>query len=121
MVRTLQPVIEGLELEVEEAAASLGAGRTRTFVSVIIPTLLPTLLTGFALSFARALGEFGSVIFISSNLPFETEIAPLVIVSMLEQYDYGAAMSISIVLLFFSFLMLGTINLLERWANRFNA
>ena len=121
VVRTLQPVIEGLEREVEEAAASLGAGRLRTFANVIVPALLPALLTAFALSFARALGEYGSVIFISSNMQFETEIAPLVIVSMLEQYDYGAAMSISIVLLFFSFMMLGMINLLEKRANRFNA
>ena len=121
MVRTLQPVLENLEREVEEAAATLGAGRWRTFVSVIMPTLLPTIITGFALSFARAVGEYGSVIFISSNMPYESEIAPLVIVTLLEQYEYAGAMSIAVVLLVISFLLLGTINLLERWASRYQA
>lgn len=121
VVRTLQPVIEGLEREIEEAAATLGATRLKTFFSVIAPTLLPTVITGFSLSFARAVGEFGSVIFISSNLPHETEIAPLVIVSMLEQYDYTAAMGIALVLLVASFGLLIAINLLERWASKYQA
>jgi sulfate transport system permease protein len=117
-VRTLQPVIETLEREVEEAAATLGAGRLRTFFSVIVPLLLPTVITGFALSFARAVGEYGSVIFISSNKPYESEISPLVIITLLEEYEYGAAMSVAVVLLVISFLLLGVINLLEKWARR---
>ena len=121
MVRTLQPVLENLEREVEEAAATLGAGRLRTFLSVIAPALFPAMLTGFALSFARAVGEYGSVIFISSNMPYETEIAPLVIVTLLEQFEYTGAMSIAVVLLVISFVLLGTINLLERWASRYHA
>jgi sulfate transport system permease protein len=119
VVRTLQPVLEGLEREVEEVAATLGAGRLRTFLTVIAPTLLPTVITGFALAFARAVGEYGSVIFISSNLPKQTEIAPLVIITMLEQYDYNAAMALAVVLLVISFALLITINLLERWASRY--
>ena len=119
VVRTLQPVLEGLEREVEEVAATLGAGRLRTFLTVIAPTLLPTIITGFALAFARAVGEYGSVIFISSNLPNQTEIAPLVIITMLEQYDYTAAMALAVVLLVISFALLITINLLERWASRY--
>ena len=121
MVRTLQPVLENLEREVEEAAATLGAGRLRTFASVIAPVLLPAIITGFALSFARAVGEYGSVIFISSNMPYQTEIAPLVIVTMLEQYEYNAAMSIAVILLVISFLLLATINLLEKWASRYQS
>jgi sulfate transport system permease protein len=121
VVRTLQPVIESLEREVEEAAAMLGAGRFKTFVSVIAPTLLPTLITGFALSFARAVGEYGSVVFISSNIPYQTEIAPLVIITALESYEYNAAMSIAVVLLAVSFGMLVLINLLEKWARRYQA
>jgi sulfate/thiosulfate transport system permease protein len=119
VVRTLQPVLEGLEREVEEVAATLGAGRLRTFLTVIAPTLLPTIITGFALAFARAVGEYGSVIFISSNLPLQTEIAPLVIITMLEQYEYTAAMALAVVLLVISFALLITINLLERWASRY--
>lgn len=119
MVRTLQPVLENLERDVEEAAATLGAGRFRTFMSVIAPALLPALLTGFALSFARAIGEYGSVIFISSNMPYRTEIAPLVIVTLLDQFEYGAAMSIAVVLLAVSFALLAGINLLEKWASRY--
>ena len=119
VVRTLQPVLEGLEREVEEVAATLGAGRLRTFLTVIAPTLLPTIITGFALAFARAVGEYGSVIFISSNLPKQTEIAPLVIITMLEQYEYTAAMALAVVLLVISFALLITINLLERWASRY--
>lgn len=121
VVRTLQPVIEALEREVEEAAATLGAGRFRTFVSVIAPTIFPTLITGFALSFARAVGEYGSVVFISSNIPYETEISPLVIITALESYEYNAAMSIAVVLLAVSFAMLVVINLLEKWARRYQA
>jgi len=118
-VRTLQPVLENLEREVEEAAATLGAGRLRTFVSVIAPVLMPAVLTGFALAFARAIGEYGSVVFISGNLPFKTEIAPVLIVTRLEEYDYAGAIAIAVVLLVFSFLLLAGINLLEQWASRF--
>jgi sulfate/thiosulfate transport system permease protein len=119
VVRTLQPVLENLERDVEEAAATLGAGRLRTFVSIILPTLLPTIITGFALAFARAIGEYGSVIFIAGNKPYETEIAPLLIIIRLEEYDYAGALSIAVVLLVASFLLLGVINLLERWASRY--
>ena len=119
VVRTLQPVLENLEREVEEAAATLGAGRLRTFVSIIAPTLLPTVITGFALAFARAIGEYGSVIFIAGNKPYESEIAPLLIIIRLEEYDYAGALSIAVVLLVVSFLLLGLINLLERWASRY--
>jgi sulfate/thiosulfate transport system permease protein len=118
-VRTLQPVLETLEREVEEAAATLGAGRLRTFVSVIAPALFPAVLTGFTLAFARAIGEYGSVVFVSGNLPFKTEIAPFLIVMRLEEYDYAGAISLAVVLLGFSFLLLGAINLLEQWAARF--
>jgi sulfate transport system permease protein len=118
VVRTLQPVIENLEREVEEAAAMLGAGRLRTFFSIVAPALFPALITGFALSFARAIGEYGSVIFISSNMQYETEIAPLVITTLLEEFQYTAAMSIAVVLLAVSFVLLGLINLVEKWASR---
>jgi sulfate transport system permease protein len=119
VVRTLQPVLENLERDVEEAAASLGAGRLRTFVSVIAPSLFPAILTGFALAFARAIGEYGSVVFISGNLPFKTEIAPYLIVLRLEEYDYTGAIALAVVLLAASFVLLGLINLVEQWANRF--
>jgi sulfate transport system permease protein len=119
VVRTLQPVLEHLEREVEEAAATLGASRLRTFVSVIAPTLFPPILTGFALAFARAIGEYGSVVFISSNKPFEGEIAPYLIMMRLEEYDYTGAIALAVVLLVFSFVLLGIINLLEQWASRF--
>lgn len=119
VVRTLQPVLESLEREVEEAAATLGAGRLRTFVSVIAPSLFPAVLTGFALAFARAIGEYGSVVFISGNLPFKTEIAPYLIVMRLEEYDYTGAIALAVVLLVFSFLLLGAINVLEQWSSRF--
>jgi sulfate/thiosulfate transport system permease protein len=119
VVRTLQPVLETFEREVEESAATLGAGRLRTFVSVIAPTLLPSIITGFALAFARAIGEYGSIVFISGNLPFKTEIAPYLIVMRLEEYDYSGAMALAVVLLVFSFVLLGVINLLEQWANKF--
>jgi sulfate transport system permease protein len=121
VVRTLQPVLENLEREIEEAAATLGAGRLRTFFSVIAPALYPTIITGFALSFARAIGEYGSVIFISSNLQYKTEIAPLLIYSLLEEYEYQAAMGVAVVLIVISFLLLAVINLLERWASRFQS
>ena len=119
VVRTLQPVLENLEREVEEAAATLGASRLRTFVSVIAPSLLPPVLTGFALAFARAIGEYGSVVFISGNQPFKTEIAPYLIVIRLEEYDYTGAISLAVVLLVFSFVLLAGINLLEQWASKF--
>jgi len=119
VTRTLQPVLENFEREVEEAAATLGAGRFRTFLTIIAPTLLPAVLTGFALSFARAIGEYGSVIFIAGNKPYQSEIAPLLIVIRLEEYDYNGAMALAVVLLIISFILLITINLLERWASRY--
>ena len=119
VVRTLQPVMENMEREIEEAAATLGASRFRTFCSILAPTLLPTVITGLALAFARAVGEYGSVIFIAGNLPNQTEIAPLLIVIRLEEYDYSGAMTIAAVLLLISFALLITINLLERWASRY--
>ena len=115
VVRTLQPVIEDLDKEVEEAAASLGANRWQTFSRVIFPTLLPPLFTGASLAFARVLGEFGSVIFISGNMPMKTEIVPLIIVSKLEQYNYPAATAIACVMLVLSFALLLTINFLQKW------
>lgn len=120
VVRTLQPVLEYLDRDVEEAAATLGAGRLRTFLSVIAPTLLPPVLTGFALAFARAIGEYGSIVFISGNLPMTTEIAPYLIVIRLEEYDYLGAMALAVVLLVISFALLAIINVLEQWANRFS-
>jgi len=119
VVRTLQPVLQNLEREVEEVAATLGAGRFRTFISIIAPSLFPTVLTGFALAFARAIGEYGSIVFISGNLPFKTEIAPYLIVMRLEEYDYTGAIALAVVLLVFSFLLLGAINVLEHWTGRF--
>ncbi len=119
VVRTLQPVLENFEREVEESAATLGAGRLRTFVSVIAPSLLPPVITGFALAFARAIGEYGSIVFISGNLPYKTEIAPYLIVIRLEEYDYSGAMALAVVLLVFSFALLAVINMLEVWASRF--
>jgi sulfate transport system permease protein len=119
VVRTLQPVIENLERDVEEAAATLGAGRLRTFLSVIVPSLFPAVLTGFALAFARAIGEYGSVVFISGNQPFKTEIAPYLIFVRLEQYDYAGAIALAVVLLMCSFILLAGINLLEQWAGKF--
>jgi sulfate transport system permease protein len=118
VVRTLQPVIEDLEPDVEEAAASLGAGRLRTFWHVILPALRPALITGFAQAFARTLGEYGSVVFISGNLPNKTEIAPLMIIGKLEQYDYAGATAIAMVMLVVSFFMLVVINVLQWWSSR---
>jgi sulfate transport system permease protein len=119
VVRTLQPVLQNLEVEVEEAAATLGAGRLRTFVSVIAPSVLPAVLTGFALAFARAIGEYGSIVFISGNKPFKTEIAPYLIYMRLEEYDYKGAVALAVVLLAFSFVLLVAINHLEQWAAKF--
>ena len=119
MVRTLQPVIENIETEVEEAAATLGAGRGRVFVSVLAPMLFPPMLTGFALSFGRAIGEYGSVVFISGNLTGKTEIAPMLVVKRLEAYDYPGAMALAVILLVVSFVLLALINTLERWTRRF--
>jgi len=118
VVRTLQPALEDLEAEIEEAAASLGAGRLQTLRRVILPSVLPALLTGFAMAFARALGEYGSVIFIAGNLPMKTEIAPLLIVIKLEQYDYTGATAIALVMLLASFVVLLLINLLQWWSRR---
>src|SRR5215471_9902187 len=119
VVRTLQPVIENLEREVEEVAATLGASRLRTFVSIVAPSVLPAVLTGFALAFARAIGEYGSVVFISGNLPYKTEIAPQLIFIRLEEYNYTGAIALALVLLLFSFVLLAAINLLEQWTSRF--
>jgi len=119
VVRTLQPVLQSLEREVEEVAATLGAGRLRVFLKVVAPTLLPSVLTGFALAFARAIGEYGSIVFISGNKPFKTEIAPYLIVVRLEEYDYRGAIALAVVLLACSFILLGAINLLEQWSGRF--
>jgi sulfate transport system permease protein len=118
VVRTVQPVLDSIDAETEEAARILGATRWQTFRRVILPTLLPALLTGFALAFARAVGEYGSVVFISGNMPFRTEIAPVLIVAHLEEFRYSDATAIAIVLLTFSFAVLGLINLLERWSKR---
>lgn len=119
VVRTLQPALQDLDVEIEEAAASLGASRWQTFRRVLLPTLLPTLLTGFALAFARALGEYGSVVFISGNMPMRTEITPLLIVIKLEQYDYAGATAIAAVMLAASFILLLLINLLQWWSTRY--
>lgn len=115
VVRTVQPVLEDAEKELEEAAASLGANSLQTFIRVIFPTILPSLLTGFALAFARATGEYGSVIFIAGNMPMVSEITPLFIITKLEQYDYAGATAIAVVMLVVSFLLLLTINLLQAW------
>ncbi|HEX3773247.1 MAG TPA: sulfate ABC transporter permease subunit CysT [Polyangiaceae bacterium] len=121
VVRTVQPVLEELDPDIEEAAAVLGASRFQTFRRVIFPSLLPATLTGFALAFARALGEYGSVVFISGNMPLRTEITPLLIVTKLEQYDYAGATAIAGVMLSASFGLLLCVNLLERWARRAEA
>jgi sulfate transport system permease protein len=118
VVRTVQPVLADLDRELEEAAATLGAGRWRTFRSVLLPSLWPAIATGFAMAFARGVGEYGSVVFISGNLPMRTEIAPLLIVTRLEQYDYAAATAIAAVLLVISFALLLAIHTLQRWGQR---
>jgi sulfate transport system permease protein len=118
VVRTLQPVLEDLDAEVEEAATSLGASRAQTFARVLFPALWPALMTGFALAFARGVGEYGSVVFIAGNLPMRTEIAPLLIVTLLEQYDYAGATAIAVTLLGTSFLLLLAIHGLQSWGRR---
>ncbi len=118
VVRTLQPVLEDLNRELEEAAATLGASRWQTFSKVIFPILMPALLTGFALAFARALGEYGSVIFIAGNMPMVSEITPLLIITKLEQYDVAGATAIAVVMLVSAFVLLLTINLLQAWARK---
>jgi len=115
VVRTVQPVLEDLDKEIEEAAASLGANRVQTIFKVVLPIIFPALLTGFALAFARAVGEYGSVIFIAGNLPMVSEIAPLMIITKLEQYDYAGATSIAVVMLMISFILLLIINSLQAW------
>jgi sulfate transport system permease protein len=116
VVRTLQPVLEDLDREVEQAAATLGASAPQAFARVVLPALWPALLTGFALSFARAVGEYGSVIFIAGNMPMKSEIAPLMIVTKLEQYDYAGATAIAVVMLVLSFALMLGINALQHWA-----
>ena len=118
VVRTVQPVLEDLQKELEEAAATLGATRAQTFTRVILPVLTPALLTGFALAFARALGEYGSVIFIAGNMPMISEITPLLIITKLEQYDYQGATAIAVVMLVAAFAMLLAINLLQAWTRK---
>ncbi len=118
VVRTVQPVLEDMAADFEEAAGSLGASRLQTFLRVIFPTILPALLTGYALAFARAAGEYGSVIFIAGNMPMVSEIAPLLIVTKLEQYDYAGATAIAVVMLGISFVLLLAINLLQAWTRR---
>jgi sulfate transport system permease protein len=117
VVRTVQPVLADVEAEVEEAAASLGAGRWAVFSRVIFPAIYPALLTGFALAFARAIGEYGSVIFIAGNMPYISEIAPLLIVAKLEQYDYAGATAIAVVMLLLSFALLLALNALQWWTS----
>ncbi|MFJ7668434.1 sulfate ABC transporter permease subunit CysT [Lysinibacillus sp. NPDC097195] len=118
VVRTVQPVLQNISAEVEEASASLGATRLQTVIKIILPELLPAILTGFSLAFARALGEYGSVVFIAGNMPMKTEITPLIIMTKLEQYDYAGATSIAAVMLITSFVLLFTINLIQWLANR---
>lgn len=121
VVRTVQPVLEDLDAELEEAAASLGANRWQTFWRVILPPLYPPLITGFALAFARAVGEYGSVVFISGNMPMKTEITPLLIMTKLEQYDYAGATALAVVMLVLSFFLLLTINVLQWWGSRYQS
>jgi len=118
VVRTVQPALEDLEAELEEAASSLGANRWQIFTRVILPAIVPSILSGFTLSFARAVGEFGSVYFIAGNMPYKTEISPLLIIIKLEQYDYEGAAAIGVVMLVASFLLLLIINLLQSWSRR---
>lgn len=118
VVRTVQPVLEDIESELEEAAAMLGANRLQTFTRIIFPTIFPALMTGFALAFARAIGEYGSVIFIAGNMPMVSEITPLLIITKLEQYDYAGATALAVVMLVISFILLLVINLLQWWGRR---
>lgn len=118
VVRTVQPVLEDLSLEVEEASASLGGNRWQTFYRIIFPSIWPALLTGFSLAFARAIGEYGSVIFIAGNMPMISEITPLIIITKLEQYDYTGATAIATVMLIISFILLLSINILQWWHSR---
>jgi sulfate transport system permease protein len=118
VVRTVEPVLRDLERETEEAAASLGAGRWQTVRRVIVPAVAPSVLTGFALAFARGIGEYGSVIFIAGNMPMRTEIAPLLIMTKLEQFDYAGAAAIAVTMLIVSFFLLLAINLLQWWSRR---
>ena len=117
VVRSVQPVLEDLDKELEEAAASLGAGRWQTFSRVVLPTILPAALAGFAMAFARAVGEYGSVVFIAGNMPMRTEITPLLIITKLDQYDYAGATAIAVVMLVVSLAMLLPINLLQKWSS----
>lgn len=121
VVRTVQPVLQELEAEIEEAASTLGAGRLQIFRRVLFPHLLPALLTGVALAFARAIGEYGSVVFIAGNMPMKTEITSLLIITQLEQFDYPAATALAVVMLVFSFVFLLLINGLQRWSGRHHA
>ena len=121
VVRTVQPVLEDLEAETEEAAASLGANRWHTFTKIIFPAIAPALLTGFSLAFARAIGEYGSVIFIAGNMPMVSEITPLIIITKLEQYDYAGATAVAVVMLVISFILLFAINGLQWWSSQRNA
>jgi sulfate transport system permease protein len=118
VVRTVQPVLEDLDAELEEAATSLGASRLQAITKVVLPTVLPALLTGTTMAFARALGEYGSVVFISGNLPMKTEITPLLIITKLEQYDYTGATALAVVMLVSSFVLLLLINLMQAWSAR---
>jgi sulfate transport system permease protein len=121
VVRTVQPVLQDLEPEIEEAASTLGASRLQAVTRVLLPEIAPSLMTGFALAFARALGEYGSVVFISGNMPMKTEIVPLLIITKLEQYDYRGATAIAVVMLVASFILLLLINLLQKWSRRHQA
>lgn len=118
VVRMVQPVLENMEREVEEAASSLGASRSQIFIKIIFPEILPALLAGFSLAFARGLGEYGSVVFIAGNMPMKTEIAPLMIMTKLEQFDYAGATAIAVVMLVVSFICLIVINLLQKWSRK---
>jgi sulfate transport system permease protein len=120
VVRSVQPVLEDMDKELEEAAASLGASRWQTFSRVVLPTILPAALAGFAMAFARAVGEYGSVVFISGNMPMRTEITPLLIITKLDQYDYAGATAIAVVMLVFSLALLLPINLLQKWSGSRN-
>jgi len=118
VVRTVQPVLEDLDKDMEEAAASLGANRLQVFTKIILPAISPAALTGFTMAFARAVGEYGSVVFISGNMPMRTEITPLLIITKLDQYDYAGATAIAVVMLVVSFVLLLAINLLQKWSSK---